>query len=274
MTVTLQGKTVLVTGGGRGIGRAAALACAEVGANIVVAARTRSEIEATAREAASRWGVQALALPCDVADYAAVEHLITRTVERFGRLDVVVNAAGVIHPIVPVWRADPAAWQANLAVNLVGAFHVTRAALGPMREARRGRIIHVSSGAARSAVASWSAYCAAKAGLDHFVRVVAREVAPDGIAIYSFWPGIVETRMQQEVRQAPPEDFGEENVARFRAYYEQGWLRPPEEPAQVILYLATAADPARSGQVFYIDDEAVRREVAQALGRPMLPGRG
>jgi NAD(P)-dependent dehydrogenase (short-subunit alcohol dehydrogenase family) len=264
---------VLVAGGGRGIGRAAALACAEAGADVVVAARTQDQVAATAL-AVQQIGRQALPLTGDVADYGAATRLVERTLDRFGRLDVLVNCAGILQPVAPVWQADPARWSYNLSVNLIGAFHLTQVALQPMMTIRRGRIIHVSSGAAQSVVAGWSAYCAAKAGLDHFVRVVASEVTEYGIAVYSFYPGIVETAMQAELRGVLAEDFGEANLARFRAYHEQGWLRPPEEPAQVILYLAALADEARSGEVFSIDDPAVRYEVSRALGSPMLKGRG
>jgi len=273
MAMLLEGQVVLVAGGGRGIGRAAALACAEAGADVAVAARTQDQVEVTA-QMVQQMGRQTLPLTCDVADYQAAAHLVERTLARFGRLDVLVNCAGIIQPVAPVWRADPARWAYNLAVNLTGAFHLTQAALEPMMAAQRGRIIHVSSGAARSVVASWSAYCAAKAGLDHFVRVVASEVAEYGVAVYSLYPGIVDTAMQAEIRRVRAEDFGLDNLARFRAYHEQDWLRPPEEPAQVILYLATLADQSRSGKVFSIDDPAVRREVSRALGRSMLKGRG
>jgi len=267
----LEGQIVLIAGGGRGVGRATALLCAEEGAQVVIVARTQEQVQETV-QAVKGLGHQAAGLPCDVADYAAVARLVDKTLERFGRLDVLVNCAGIIQPVTPVWRADPAQWAYNLAVNLTGAFHLTRAVLPPMMAARRGRIIHVSSGAARSVVEGWSAYCAAKAGLDHFVRVVAAEVADYGVAVYSVYPGIVDTTMQAEIRSASEADFPP--LARFQKYHADGWLRPPEEPAQLILYLAALADPARSGEVFYLDDLPVRQEVSQALGRPLIRGRG
>lgn len=267
----LEGQIVLVAGGGRGVGRATALLCAEEGAQVVVVARTQEQVQDTVR-AIQDQGRQAAGVACDVTDYAAVVRLVDKTLDRFGRLDVLVNCAGVIQPVAPVWRADPAQWAYNLTVNLTGAFHLTRAALPPMMAARRGRIIHVSSGAARSVVEGWSAYCAAKAGLDHFVRVVAAEVADYGLAVYSVYPGIVDTAMQAEIRAMSEADFPP--LARFLRYHADGWLRPPEEPAQLILYLAALADPARSGEVFYLDDLTVRQEVSQALGRPLIKGRG
>jgi NAD(P)-dependent dehydrogenase (short-subunit alcohol dehydrogenase family) len=86
------------------------------------------------------------------------------------------------------------------------------------------------------------------------------------------YPGIVDTAMQVEIRGVSAEDFP--SLPKFRAYHEDGWLRPPEEPAQLILYLAALADASRSGEVFYIDDPATREEMSRALGRPMLQGRG
>ncbi len=267
----LEGQIVLVAGGGRGVGRATALLCAEEGAQVVVVARSPEQVQATV-QAIQGQGRPAAGMACDVADDAAVARLVDKTLDRFGRLDALVNCAGIIQPVTPVWRADPAQWAYNLAVNLTGAFHLTRAALPPMMAARRGRIVHVSSGAARSVVVGWSAYCAAKAGLDHFVRVVAAEVVEYGIAIYSVYPGIVDTAMQAEIRATSEADFPP--LARFQQYHQDGWLRPPAEPAQLILYLVSRADPARSGEVFYLDDLAVREEVSQALGRPMIKGRG
>lgn len=272
MSVTLEGKTAIIIGGGHGIGRAAAFAFAEAGANIVVAARSRLDIEHTAKEVSSRWGIKALAIPCDTSSYTTVSALITQTMERFAQLDTVVNTAGILHPVKPVWKADPIQWQCNLAVNLIGAFHITKAALEPMIAARQGRIIHISSIVAVSPVFGWSAYCTAKAGLDHFVKAAAQEVLRYGIGIYSVWPGMVNTKMVEELFQISPEDMGEENLSRFRGYRDKGWLRPPHEPAQLILYLATVADLSLSGQVINLDNEPIRKDVADALNKPLIPG--
>jgi NAD(P)-dependent dehydrogenase (short-subunit alcohol dehydrogenase family) len=171
-----------------------------------------------------------------------------------------------------VWKADPTQWQYNLSVNLIGAFHITKAALEPMIAARKGRIIHISSIAAIYPVFGWSAYCTAKAGLDHFVKAAAQEVLRYGIAIYSVWPGMVNTKMVEELFQVSPKDMGQENLSRFRGYREKGWFRPPHEPAQLILYLATIADLSLSGQVINLDDEPIRKDVAKALNKPLIPG--
>jgi NAD(P)-dependent dehydrogenase (short-subunit alcohol dehydrogenase family) len=270
--VTLKGKTAIIIGGGHGIGRVTAFTFAEAGANIVVAARSRFDIEKTANEASSRWGIKALAVPCDISRYETVSSLVTQTMERFAQLDIVVNTSGVLHPVKPVWKADPIQWQHNLTVNLIGTFHITKAALEPMIAARQGRIIHLSSIAAISPVFGWSAYCTAKAGIDHFVKVTAQEVFPYGIAIYSVWPGMVNTRMAEELFQVSPEDMGEENLSRFKGYREKGLLRPAHEPAQLILYLATVADLSLSGRVINLDDESIRKVVAKALNKPLIPG--
>src|ERR1700761_4037722 len=140
----LDGKVIIVTGASRGIGAAAASALAKAGATVVLTARDRNLTEATARSI----GPSASAHACDVSDYDAVAALVAETRSRFGRLDVLVNNAGVIEPIATVAESDPAAWARNIQINLTGAYHPIRAVLPGMLADGGGTIINVSSGAA------------------------------------------------------------------------------------------------------------------------------
>jgi 3-oxoacyl-[acyl-carrier protein] reductase len=245
----LRGKTALVTGGGRGVGRATALMLGRCGARVVVAARSLHEIEAVAAEIADAGG-SAGAMQCDVSDPVQVRNLF----ETAGGVDILINNAGIIVPIAPVADADPVAWSRNIAVNLDGVFYACHYALPHMLEAGWGRIVNVSSGAARGGTTTWSAYAAAKAGVEAFTRTLANEVGDQGIRVNSFRPGVVDTEMQVEIRSTPVEQFGRENYERFHGYKEQGKLRPPEEPARLILWLLTPEAETVNGEVVYIDD--------------------
>ena len=166
----LAGKVAIVTGASRGIGEAAALALGEAGASVVLAARTVAQAEANARQIEAAGG-KAVAMACDVSDYAACQRLVHETTRHFGPPDVLVNNAGVIEPIGMVGGTDPAEWARSIEINLIGAYYAIRAVLPGMLERGHGDIINVSSGAALRPQEGWSAYCSGKAGLAMLTRV-------------------------------------------------------------------------------------------------------
>jgi NAD(P)-dependent dehydrogenase (short-subunit alcohol dehydrogenase family) len=270
---SLNSQVAVVTGGGRGIGRATAIRLAKAGASVMVTARTEAEIEETARQIRQEGG-RAQAFPVDVSDWEAMEGLAEETERAFGPADIVVANAGVIKPVGNTWEVAPGEWAQNLAINLAGAFYTARAFLPTMVDRRRGVLIFVSSGAATHPVPGWSAYCAAKAGLDHFVRNLAAEVDQRSLPIraHTLYPGIVDTSMQARIRQKSVEVFS--RADEFRGYHEHGWLRPPEEPAALIWWLATPMAAEFHGQVVNIDDATIRRRMAVDLGMPLFKARG
>src|SRR5947209_2257127 len=187
----LTNRSALVTGAGRGIGRATALQLAACGARVVLTARGRDEIEAVAQEIRSGGG-SAEAIPCDVSSVDEVRALFAAA----GPVDIVVNNAGVIAPISLLADAEPDAWRYNIAVNLDGVFLTCRFALPGMLQRGWGRIVNVSSGSARGTTAGWSAYSAAKAGVEAMTGVLAKEVGDRGVRVNAVRPGIVDTEMQ------------------------------------------------------------------------------
>ncbi len=172
----LDGKTALVTGAGRGIGQAIALAFAEQGADVVVSARTESEIDATAA-AARRFGRRAIAVPCDVTDAAQLDALASRTLDELGRIDLLVNNAGGFPPMAFL-DTDPPSWDWCFKFNLTSAYLLTRACLPRMLERDGGAVLNISSAAGRIVQKGFVSYGTAKAALSFMTRQLAAEFAP------------------------------------------------------------------------------------------------
>lgn len=192
----MQGKTVLITGASRGIGAEAGRVFAEAGANVALVARSRAEIETLA----DKLGDKALALTCDVSDFAQVEQAVADCVDRFGGVDVLVGNAGVIDPIFHLSNADVSAWSKAIDINLKGVFYGMRAVLPVMRARGGGTVLTVSSGAASNAVEAWSHYCSSKAGARMLTECLHLEEAHNGIRAMGLSPGTVATEMQRSIK--------------------------------------------------------------------------
>ncbi len=166
-------KVVIVTGASRGLGNAVAQWLSKVGATVALVARSKKALKETAGRLSSKTA-NVLTISADVADNDDCTRVISQTIKRFGRLDALVNNAGVLAPLGFTLQTDPADWQYNLAVNLLGPAQLSRVAAIHLRESK-GKIINVSSGAAETAIEGAGAYCAAKAALNHFSRVLAAQ---------------------------------------------------------------------------------------------------
>jgi NAD(P)-dependent dehydrogenase (short-subunit alcohol dehydrogenase family) len=228
--MTLDGKVAIVTGAGRGIGRASALALARAGCGVVLVARSQPEIEAVAAEV-GRLGRVALPLEVDVTQETGIARMADRTLERFGRVDVLVNNAGYSIPFKDVVDLTLAEWNRILQVNLTGAFLCARAVLPAMIRQRSGKIINIGSLSSFVGFAGNSAYGASKAGLIMFTRCLAAEVKRHGIDVNAVCPSGTDTRLLEEIGLKK----GRTNLIR------------PEEIASVVLFLATADSSAITG---------------------------
>jgi len=237
--VTLEGTVALITGGGRGIGRAAALALGKAGADIAVSARTTTEIEAVAQEVRA-YDRRALALRGDVTVYEQCRAVVESTVTQLGRLDILINNAGGSDQRANVSESDPQSWTTTIMTNLLSVYYCTHAALPFMIRARSGKIINIGSGMGHGVAPGNSAYSASKAGTWMFTQVLAQEVWPHGIDVNEVVPGPVYTKLTEEVFRpdAPPPFAPSERVKR------------PEEVADLILWLAERPPGGPTGQSF------------------------
>ena len=190
----LTNQVAIITGAGRGIGQAIAQAYAREGARLVLAARSQTELEQTAAEIA-KTGAQAIAVPTDVTDLAQAERLASAALTRFGRIDLLVNNAGISGPVGPLQDNDIAQWAETISVNLTGTFLVCRAVIPVMLKQGGGKIINLSGAGAANAWSNLSAYCASKAAVVRLTEVLAQELAPNNIAVNALGPGSVHTSM-------------------------------------------------------------------------------
>ncbi len=247
----LKDKVVVVTGASRGIGAATVRAFAGQGAKVVATARSAGAIEALAAEVRADGG-EAVAVPGDVAVYADVEAVVGAATERFGRLDVLVNNAGVIEPIARLEDGDPAAWGAAFDVNAKGVYHGLRAAIPVMRAQGGGVIVNVSSGAAVNALEGWSHYCAGKAAALMLTRCADLEHRDHNIRVVGLSPGTVATEMQVLIKAS-----GLNPVSRL----DPAVHIPPEWAARAIAWLCTSAASDLHGVDFALRDAENRRRV-------------
>ena len=256
----LSNRIALITGGGRGIGRAIALAFAEEGAGIVVAARTRAQVENVAQEIANQFRVKVLPIACDVSDVSSVEAMFKEASEYFGRgPDILVNNAGIAES-APITKTDDALWHKHLSINLSGSFYCTRAALPTMIARGWGRVINIASIAGKTGAPYIAAYSASKHGLLGLTRSTALEVASKGITANAICPGYVDTEMTSRGVENITKKTGRsaaDAMAAIKKMSPQDRLVTPEEVAALALLLASEDGRAINGQAINVDGGSV-----------------
>ena len=228
----LDGKTAVITGAGRGIGRAISLAFAEQGAAVAALARTLEEVEAT-RALIEEAGGRCIALHCDVTDPQSVTIALDATRQAFGPIDVLVNNAGYgsFKPFIEISLDE---WEQTLAVNLTGVFHCCQGVIPEMIERHSGQIINISSVSGLRPIPRQSAYCASKHGLNGLTSTLAMELKPHGIRVHAICPGGVPTRLTEE--NMPERD-------------KSDWMSP-EDIAHTALYLVSLSPRATTDVVY------------------------
>ena len=236
MSGRLEGKVAVVTGAGRGIGKAVALAYGRHGAAVCCVARTLADIRGTADEIIKDGG-RALAISADVRDREAVEAAFDEASRELGGLDIVVINAGANRDHAPVETGDPEAWRETIDTNLIGAYYCARAAIPHLRRRGAGKIITIGSGIGHRGAPSRSAYACSKAGLWMLTRVLAQELAPYNISVNELVPGPVDTAMN-------PGGAGTSTLGASE------WLKRPEDVVPLALFLAEQPDVGPTAQSF------------------------
>lgn len=252
----LRGRVALVTGGGRGIGRAVAQALAAEGVRVAVAARTAAEVEAVATE------IDGLAVTADLGQPEEVTRLVSTVRSRLGGIDVLVNNAGVVWPLGRTWLVDAQEWETAFAINVLGAVRCIRAVLPEMAAGGYGRIVNISSGAASGAgMPSASAYSASKAALDMITANLAVELSGTGVTINGVRPGVADTAMQDYMRSLPRSQVGAAFFDRFAGLHRDGRLIDPAVAARLVVALVNT------------DRSGVTVDVRDAEGQALLAAR-
>jgi NAD(P)-dependent dehydrogenase (short-subunit alcohol dehydrogenase family) len=257
----LSDRTAFITGGGRGIGRAVALAFAREGARVFVVARTEAEVERTAAEVRAECGEPSAAHGvCDVADSASVARAFADAREFFGSgVDVLVNNAGIAES-AKLWDATDEFWHRHIAVNLSGTFYCMREALPSMVERGWGRVVNVASVAGKTGAPYVSAYTASKHGVLGLTRSAALEVATKGVTVNALCPGYVDTEMTAravENIQAKTGRTADAALEAIKRMSPQNRLVTPEEVAALALLLASEDGRGITGQAINVDGGAV-----------------
>ncbi len=256
---------VIVSGASSGLGAATVRWLAKGGSAITLISRSADALETVAIQV-QQLGGAALVCNADVSDADACRAAVSRTADRFGRLDALINNAGIVEPIAPVGGSDTDRWQYNIAVNLLGPYYLIRAAIADLRR-QNGRIVNVSSGAATISIENASAYCAAKAALNHFSRVLAAE--EPRLTVMAVRPGVVDTRMQDTIRQKGPGVMSVEQLAYYEGLKVHGQLEKPEVPGRSLAWLALYGPREFSGQFLDYDDPRISRPALEVFGEKL-----
>ena len=260
--MTASNPVIMVTGASRGIGAAAAYWLATRGASLALVARTAAGLKKVADRVESIGG-QALILEADVGDARTCWNAVAKTLTQFKRLDALVNNAGIFQPMNRVADIDPEQYRYNIAVNLLGPVYLTAAAL-PALVKNNGRIINVSSGAAEHPIPAGSAYCASKAALNQFTRVLAEEER--AVTAVAVRPGVVDTQMQDFLRSEGPRKMPPTEAAYYVDLKINNQLETPLVSARSIAWLALYAPSEWSGRYMSYDDPAISEPAISVFG--------
>lgn len=248
----LAGQVAVVTGAGRGIGRAIAGACSDAGARVALVARSEEQLQAAAAEIREAGGT-ALPVTADVTERTSVEEMV-RTVEaELGPVDLLVNNAGSFYALGPVWEVDPEKWWRDVTINLNGLFLCCHAVLPGMLQRGRGRILNMIGGGTGNPFPHGSGYASSKAAVMRLTECLAEELrqAEAAVAVFAMGPGLVRTALTEYQLESPE---GKQWMSRIERMFDEGRDVPPERAAQLAVALASGRFDRLAGRCFGIGD--------------------
>ena len=251
----LNGQVAVVTGAGRGIGAATALACAREGARVALVARTTAQIMQVEQEIVSRGGTAA-AIPGDVTDANAVEAMMAETADRLGSITLLVNNAGVFRSVGPVWETDPTKWWRDMTVNVLGVYLCARQVLPGMMARKTGRIVNLIGGGADKPFPYGSAYGSSKTAVMRFTESLAAEVKEHNVKVFNLRPGFIRTAMSEWLSSDP-------NARRWLHIdnrFERQEDVPAARAADLAVEIASGRFDALSGRAIRVVDDPLQIE--------------
>jgi NAD(P)-dependent dehydrogenase (short-subunit alcohol dehydrogenase family) len=249
--IDLAGQVAIVTGGGRGLGRAMAQALTRANAKVAVVARSEAQLAETV-DLVRKAGGHILAVPADITDRKAVQRMVQTVRQELGEIDILVNNAGIVGIPGPIWEVDPENWRQVIDVNLYGAFLCGVTILKGMVERQRGRIINVASGAALRPITYGSAYAVSKAALVRLTECIAADGKEYGITAFAIDPGSVRTAMTEYLIES---EEGQTYYPWYRKLILEGGDVPPELSANLVTLLASGKFDRLSGRFIDVVDD-------------------
>ena len=260
----LDGKVVVITGGGTGLGLEMVRALTRSGANLAIAGRRAGPIE-SARDEVIAAGQDAIAVPTDVSRSADADALINATLDHFGRVDVLINNAAMVadNVLKPIWEITDDDWDTAMSVNLNGAFYCARAAAKPMADAGKGKIVNVASGFGLRGGRDIYMYCTSKGGVIQLTRVLSFSLARYGITANSIVPGFIPTiDPGAEINRTLPQSGD---------FLPTGKLGKPEDLGPIAVFLASDASDYMTGEMFILDGAGLASGIAPTGHAPIAP---
>lgn len=244
----LAGRVAIVTGSGRGLGKAVALEMAKEGADVVILSRSYDEVKAIA-ERVKGMGRRVISERVDVSSEKDVRIIVERATSEFGHIDILVNNAAIVGPVTELFHLGENDWDYVMGINLKGVFLFSKNVIPVMIKNKRGKIINITSGLGNIVMPRFGVYSVSKAAVSHLTRIMAEELKNYNIQVNAVDPGVMDTSMQEQLRKLGPDVLGSELHTKFVELKEKGLLKSPEKIAKLVVFLSSDDSDGITGHI-------------------------